>query len=228
MWVDGPQAAYVFPNDQGITVVAWIGPKEDLDACRDQPLEALKTHLRSLPDAPQLHQAELAGEVLMVKDYPNLWRPAVVRGMPLVGDAMMSVDYLWGVGCGWAFQTAEWLCDAIASDLKKGAELTRALGRYERRCSQLAGHRFAINDFARRRSFNLIERLMFSAAAKDVGMARHVNRFGARIDGPPRFLAPTAIMKALWVNLSRRTSPEGTRAQGTMQAAVRGVVQTTR
>lgn len=130
-------------------------------------------------------QAEPAGDVLLVKDYPNLWRPPVVRGMALVGDAVLSVDYLWGVGCGWAFQTGAWLCDAVSAELESGTDLAPGLKRYERRCAALAGHRFLINDFAGRRSLNPIERLMFAAAAKDTGMARHLNRFGARIDPPP-------------------------------------------
>lgn len=59
---------------------------------------------------------------------------------------------------------------------------------------------------------NPIERLMFAAAAKDVDMARHFNRFGARIDGPVTFLSPTAICKAVWVNLRQAGAlPEGTR-----------------
>jgi hypothetical protein len=76
----------------------------------------------------------------------------------------------------------------------------------------LAGHRFLINDFARRRALNPIERLMFAAAAKDPGMALHVNRFGARIDGPATFLSPAAVLKALWINLRQPgLSANGTR-----------------
>lgn len=217
MWLTGPAAAYVFPNDAGITVLAWMGLKEDLDACREQPLEALKLHLRRLPDAPQLQQAVVVGEPMTVKDYPNLWRAPVVRGMALVGDAALSVDYLWGVGCGWAFESGAWLADAVAPALKQRSRLDAALAAYRRRCDRaLNGHRFLINDFAGRRDFNTIERLMFSAAAKDAGMARHVNRFGARIDGPRRFLAPSALLRAMWVNLRRPAAgPQGTRSAGT-------------
>jgi len=212
MWLTGPDAAYIFPNDDGVTVIAWIGLKELLEGARDRPLEALKERIRSLPDAPQLHQAEAVGDVLMVKDYPNLWRPPVVRGMALVGDALMSVDYLWGVGCGWAFQTGAWLSDAVSAELKSGADLAAGLKRYERKCSALASHRFVINDFARRSSLSPIERLMFAAAAKNEGMARHVNRFGSRIDGLGAFMSPAAVLKALWVNLRQPVAlPDGTR-----------------
>ena len=212
MWLHGAEVAYVFPNDDGVTVLAWMGPKEILETHRDKPLDLLKAKIRALPDAPQLQRAELAGDILTMKDYPNLWRPPVVQGMALVGDAMLSVDYLWGVGCGWAFQTGAWLAEAVASDLKTGADLTAGLARYQRRCSALSGHRFLISDFAKRSSLNALERLMFAAAAKDVGLARHLNRFGARIDGPSRFLSPGAISRAIWVNMRRPVaSEEGTR-----------------
>lgn len=214
MWLSGPEVAYVFPNEDGITVVAWMGLKEDLEGCRDRPLDALLEHLRRQPDAPDFEGATALGPPLVVKDHANRWRPPVHRGMALVGDAQQSIDYLWGVGCGWAFQTSAWLVDALAPALRERRDPAPALADYERQCRKaLRGHRFLINDFSGRRNFNAIERLMFSAAAKDVAMARHLNRFGARIDPPSRFLAPGALARAAWVNLSRRRSvdDEGTR-----------------
>jgi hypothetical protein len=63
------------------------------------------------------------------------------------------------------------------------------------------GYRFLINDYARRHGFNTLERLMFSAAAKDKEFSRHVHAFGARMIGVGRFLSPWALMRALWINL---------------------------
>lgn len=228
MWITGPDVAYVFPNDDDVTVIAVMGPKARLDEHLADPLESLKARLRSLPDAPQLNRAELMGHVLTVRDYPNLWRPPVVRGMALVGDAMTSVDYLWGVGCGWAFQSGAWLCDSVSDALRSGADLQPGLERFDRLCSRLSGHRFLINDFARRLSLNPIERLMFAAAAKDPGMARHLNRFGARLDGPATFLSPRAILKAAWVNLRQPVAlPGGTRLPvAATTANVRAAAQT--
>ena len=31
MWLHGAEVAYVFPNDDGVTVLAWLGPKEVLE-----------------------------------------------------------------------------------------------------------------------------------------------------------------------------------------------------
>ena len=39
-------------------------------------------------------------------DLPNVIRPAARPGVAFVGDAALASDPLWGVGCGWAFQSA--------------------------------------------------------------------------------------------------------------------------
>ncbi len=212
MWLNGPEVGYIFPNEAGVTVVTLMAPHEQLIEYQAQPLEALKARLRAFPDAPQFHEAELIGQVLTIKDYACLSRPAIARGMALIGDAMTTADPLWGVGCGWAFQTGAWLSDSITAAWRAGAATEEGLKRYRRRCSSLAGHRFLMKDFARRLAFNPIERLMFSAGAKDAGMARHVNRFGMRLDGPATFLSPRAMLKAAWVNLRQPVAtPNGTR-----------------
>jgi menaquinone-9 beta-reductase len=160
--------------------------------------------LAALPDAPDLKRARPLDRPVLVKDYPSEWRPAVVQGMALIGDAQMSLDPLWGVGCGFAFQTAQWLVDCTASSLRSGAPLAPGLKRYARTVAQrLGGHRFLMVDFAKRRRFNAIERLMFSAAARDRQMARHLHAFGARLTSPMQFLSPRALLRATWVNLRR-------------------------
>lgn len=212
MWFTGTEVAYIFPNDDGVTLVAWMGLKESFDSVQGRSLEALTERIRSLPGAPQLKQAELAGDVLVVKDYPNLWRPAAVRGMALVGDAHMSLDYLHGVGCGWALQSGAWLCDAVAADLAAKKNLDAGLERYGQQLATLHGHRFMINDFSRNRSLRAVQRLLFSAAAKDIDIAAHTSRFGARIDKPQRMLAPSVLIKAIWVNLTRASAASPTDA----------------
>jgi flavin-dependent dehydrogenase len=125
----------------------------------------------------------------------------------LYRHALLSVDPLWGVGCGFAFQAAGWLVDALAPALRAGQAAAPALQRYAKQVSrQLGGHRFLILDYARRRGFNAVERLMFSAAAKDSECARHLHAFGARLIGPARFLSPAALLRAAWINLRRPTA----------------------
>ena len=204
MWLRGPETAYVFPNDGGVTVIAYMATKDRLDEFRADPAEALERKMATFPDAPDLAAAERLGHALLVKDYPNVWRQPTVGNIALAGDALMSIDPLWGVGCGFAFQTAEWLVDLLAPALKQQIPLAPALHRYARRVSwELNGHRFLILDYARRRGFNALERLSFSAAARDPAASRHLHAFGARLIGPARFLSPRALLHATWVDLRR-------------------------
>lgn len=206
MWVNGPDMGYVFPNDEGVCVVAFMTGKDRLPEFQLDPDAALERHLAALPDAPDLSRAEPCGRTVLVKDFPNLWRPPVAHGIAFVGDAQMSLDFLWGTGCGFAFQEAEWLVDATRQALRDGGRLAPALRGYARQVgARLAGHRFLIADFSRRRDLNPIERLMYSAAARDRDMARHFFTFGARFIGPAKFLAPAALLRAAWIRLARRT-----------------------
>jgi 2-polyprenyl-6-methoxyphenol hydroxylase-like FAD-dependent oxidoreductase len=101
-------------------------------------------------------------------EYPNLQRSVSKPGLALIGDAALSSDPLWGVGCGWALQSAEWLAGSVGRAWTSPSDLDRGLSAYAKRHrSQLAGHQFLIGDFSNGRPFNFIERLMFSAAARD-------------------------------------------------------------
>jgi 2-polyprenyl-6-methoxyphenol hydroxylase-like FAD-dependent oxidoreductase len=204
MWLRGPETGYVFPNDGDVTVIAYMATKDKLDGFRANPGEALERSMAGFPDSPDLASAEPLNNALLVKDYPNLWRQPAVGNIAFVGDALMSIDPLWGVGCGFAFQTAEWLVNTLTPALRQGRPIAPALRSYAKRVHrELNGHRFLIVDFARRRGLNAIERLNFSAAAKDVAAARHLHAFGARLIGPARFLSPGALLRAAWVDLRR-------------------------
>jgi 2-polyprenyl-6-methoxyphenol hydroxylase-like FAD-dependent oxidoreductase len=150
-----------------------MATKDKLDGFRTNPGEALDRSMAGFPDAPDLSSAEALGNVLLVKDYPNLWRQPALGNVAFIGDALMSIDPLWGVGCGFAFQTAEWLVDKLAPAPRQGRPIAPALHSYAKRVSREPnGHRFLIVDFARRRGLNAIERLNFSAAAKDAAASR--------------------------------------------------------
>jgi 2-polyprenyl-6-methoxyphenol hydroxylase-like FAD-dependent oxidoreductase len=202
MWFRGREVGYVFPNDDGVTVITYMATKDAIDEFRLDANRALERRMAQFPDSPDLSGAEPLGDTLLVKDYPNLWRQPIAGNIGFVGDALMSIDPLWGVGCGFAFQSVGWLVDELAPALKRGEAPAPALQRYARQVTRrLGGHRFLINDYAGRRGFNALERLMFSAAAKDKEFSRHVHAFGARMIGVGRFLSPSAILRALWINL---------------------------
>jgi menaquinone-9 beta-reductase len=204
VWLRGGEVGFVFPNDNGVTVIAYMTTKDKLESFRGDANRALERSMASFPDCPSLAEAEPLGDAVLVKDYPKLWRQPTVGNIAFVGEALMSVDPLWGVGCGFAFQAAEWLVDALAPALKQGQSPAPALRSYAKQISRrFNGHRFLILDYARRRGFNALEWLTFSAAAKDKACSRHMHAYGARVIGPARFLSPAALLRAVWINLSR-------------------------
>jgi flavin-dependent dehydrogenase len=152
----------------------------------------------------------LVGQIKGKIDMTNVAHAVATPGLALVGDAALAIDPLWGVGCGWALQSAEWMADAVAPALLAdrgsrgsliGSEsLERGLGRYRRRHARgLRGHSQMIYDYTRGRRFNPAERMLFSAAARSERLARTFEGFGSRNIGPARMLA-TAVPGSLVVN----------------------------
>jgi len=64
----------------------------------------------------------------------------------------------------------------------------------------VSAHDFWISDYATGRPYNPLERLMYSAAARDAALAQYFLEFGARNISVGEFLAPLALARALWVN----------------------------
>jgi len=61
MWLRGGEAGFVFPNDDGVTVIAYMVTKDKLDEFRSDPGQALERSIASLPDCPDLAAAEPLG-----------------------------------------------------------------------------------------------------------------------------------------------------------------------
>jgi flavin-dependent dehydrogenase len=205
MWLREPDAAYAFPNDDGLTLALVAPVKEKLAAFKADIEGNFLRFFDGLPRAPRLREAERVSPMLGMLDMPNVSREPVQPGLALIGDAALASDPVWGIGCGWAFQSAEWLVDATAVELASPDTLDEALARYRRRHrSRLAGHHFLIADFSSGRPFNPIERLFMSAAVKDPVTARHFAAFGGRSIGVREFLSPGAVGRAALVNLRAR------------------------
>jgi flavin-dependent dehydrogenase len=201
MWFLEPDVAYAFPNDDGVTLVAAMPARAKLTEWKQDPEAAMTRLFASLSRAPALASGERVTPFMGVIEYPNLKRPVFKPGLALIGDAAASMDPLWGVGCGWALQSAEWLADAVGKSWGSPAELDRSLSAYAKRHrSELAGHEFLIRDFSTGRAFNPVERLMFSAAARDPVCADNFVAFGSRCIGAMHFLRPGALLRAMWVN----------------------------
>ncbi|WP_405977908.1 NAD(P)/FAD-dependent oxidoreductase [Streptomyces sp. NBC_00158] len=208
-WFLEPDMAYAFPNDDGVTVLAVLPDKKRLPAFREDLEGSFLSFVRGLPEAPDVDSAERVGKIIGAVDYPLLTREPTAPGLALIGDAAMTCDPLWGVGCGWALETASWLAGAVAPAAAGRADLDRSLAAYARtHRRRLRGHQALAVDYAKARPFNPVERLVFAAAARDEAMARHVHRFGSRLIGPGRFLNPAALARAAVVNARYRGTPE--------------------
>jgi menaquinone-9 beta-reductase len=200
IWMLDPHWAAAFPTDSGLVFYAAMPTKERLPEFRKDPEGALISFVGDVPEAPPIRVSRKVSSVLGKIEMPNKVRVPVAPGLALVGDAAMAVDPLFGVGCGWAFQSADWLAKSVVPALRGEEELKVGLGRYRRRHRRgLRGHASLINDYASGRRMNPGERLIFAAAARDQELAANFDAFGTRSIGPARFFAST-MPRAVAVN----------------------------
>ena len=197
MWLRDPEAAYAFPNDDGLTLVSYWALKRDRAEFAEDVETAVRARFATLPDAPDLRRATRVSPWIGRLDMPNLYRPAVHDGMALIGDAAQAADPIWGVGCGWALQSAEWLADGVGPALAHDGDLSAGLAAYARRRRRaLALHLLAICDYSSGRRFRAPERLLFAAAARDGRTARHIHAYAGRLIPVQRLVAPPALARA--------------------------------
>jgi menaquinone-9 beta-reductase len=222
IWFADPHWAAAFPTDEGLTFYAAMPTKELLPEFKRDPERALISFLAELPEPPPIEQQERVEDVIGKIEMPNRVRTQSAPGLALVGDAALATDPLFGVGCGWAFQSGEWLADAVSPALRGSEPLEKGLKRYRRSHNRhLRGHAFMIHDYATGRKVNASERLLFTAAARDPKIAARFDKFATRQVGPARTLA-TTIPKALVVNARHALSRRAGRAAGAEPAGVAG------
>jgi len=191
VWFLDPDFAAAFPTDgDQVFYIAMVG-KERAPEFKQDAGQALIDHVAGVPDPPPIREGQRIGPVIGKVEMPNRVRGPVAPGLALIGDAALATDPLFGVGCGWAFQSAEWLADSVSPALRGIESLENGLGRYRKRHRrQLGVHAFLIHDFATGRRLNPAERLMLSTAARDPQAAALFEAFGTRRTAPPRLLAP--------------------------------------
>jgi 2-polyprenyl-6-methoxyphenol hydroxylase-like FAD-dependent oxidoreductase len=215
VWFMDPEWAAAFPTDDGLTFFAAMATKDRTDEFKADPHGALVDYFEALPEAPALRAAKVVEDpgVVGKLDMTNRERALTAPGLALVGDAALAIDPLFGVGCGWAFQSAEWLADSVAPALRGEADLEAGLRRYRRtHARHLRGHAFMIHDYSTGRKQSAGERLIFSGAARNPRVATIFDAFGARQIGPARMMATgmplAALTNARYALGRRRTSPD--------------------
>ena len=189
---------------------ACMPTKDRLPEFRADLAGALTAFVAGLPDAPPIRESRRIGPVFGKVEMPNVQTRPVAAGLALVGDAALATDPLWGVGCGWAFQTAEWLAASVARAVVGTEPLEAGLRRYRRRFRLgLAGHAAMIRDYAGGRRFNPLERVLFSSAVWDRRAAERLGRFGTRIDRPQALLSPALGARVALAQARRRRAQAG-------------------
>jgi flavin-dependent dehydrogenase len=203
VWFLNPQWAAAFPTDEGLTLYAVMPTRERLPDFKRDPKAALLTFLFDLPEAPPIRDGELVGPVLGKIDMTNRKRRVTAPGLALIGDAALATDPLFGVGCGWAFQSSEWLAESVLPALTGEEPLEEGLSRYRRRyAGELSAHAFFIHDYSNGRRFNPGERMIFSTAARDEKGAEIVDAYATRQIRPQEML-PRMLSRAIAVNARR-------------------------
>src|SRR4051812_47290708 len=120
-WFVDPDIAYAFPQDDGLTLLAVFQTKDRASWFKRDLAGNLEGFFAGLPNAPDVARGERVSKIMGRLDVPNTMRPAGLPGLAFVGDAAMAADPLWGVGCGFAFQSGEWLADAGGGAPGRGA-----------------------------------------------------------------------------------------------------------
>jgi flavin-dependent dehydrogenase len=194
-WFTEPDCAYTFPNEDDLTLVLAAPHVNRLPEFRADLDGAYERYLAALPDPPDLAGATRESKLLGKLKLPNVSRPAARPGLAFVGDAALASDPLWGVGCGWAFQSAEWLADELGPGLQNG-DVDAALERYRRvHRRRLGPHHFLIADQASARPANPFERALFRASASDEKVLRTFESVGSRRCSPAVMFKPAVLAR---------------------------------
>jgi flavin-dependent dehydrogenase len=199
LWLLDPDAAAQFVNEADMTVLAAGCHRSRLPEFRANLEGAYLRHIRSLPDAPDLSNAEQVSKLIGKLEMPNVLRPASRPGIAFVGDAALATDPLFGVGLTFALASAQWLVDATAGALGDSRDLDRGLRRYRRKFLRWLGPiHYLIADFSTGRTTDPIERFLFRrATTADPTFQLALGEVAAGTRSPLHLLNPTIIARAL-------------------------------
>lgn len=193
VWLLDPDMAAAFPTDGGLVFYIAMTSKDRAPEFKADAERALVEHVAAVPEPPPIRESRVAGPVIGKIEMPNRIRGPVAPGLALIGDAALATDPLFGVGCGFAFQSAEWLADSVSPALRGIESLENGLRRYRKRHRrQLGMHARLIHDYAIGRKFDPTERLMISTAVRDPKAAAVFEAMGTRRITPPQALLPMA------------------------------------
>ncbi len=205
-WYLGEHLANVMKNDDGVTLVSVCPAMSKLEDFKRDPMRAFLGMWERMPDGPRLGKAKPITELRGQIKCPTHWRPSSAPGIAFVGDAAMTIDPIWGTGCGFAFASANWLVEATAPAFGARADIRQAIDRglksyRKKHRAQTWAHYAHTSSFAQVRGLLMAERLLYQAAARDSHVARRVLSYVGRTLGPTSLLGPSSLAQAVLVNL---------------------------
>lgn len=207
LWLLERDVAYVFRNEDNVTLLTVMPAKDRLPKFHQNREAAMLEMFADLPDGPDLTNAQRISNIIGTTNYPSITRKRIVApGVALVGDAAMVGDPLWGTGCAWGFQTAEWLSDAVTDALCCGSDndIDAAARHYQRQHRRrVLPHQLINIDFAKKLRLNPLHRFIFAAGARDRKVANAVLEVGARNKSPFTLLAPLLLARAACTHILR-------------------------
>jgi flavin-dependent dehydrogenase len=193
VWLLDPDMAAAFPTDGGLVFYIAMTNKNRAPEFKKDPERALVDHVAGVPEPPPIRESRCVAPVIGKIEMPNRIRGPVAPGLALIGDAALATEPLFGVGCGFAFQSAEWLADSVSPALRGIESMENGLRRYRKRHRrQLGMHARLMHDFSTGRKFDLTERAMISTAVRDPRAAALFEAVGTRRARPQDVLAPMA------------------------------------
>ncbi len=211
IWFLDPDLVAAFPTDGDQIFYMAMASKARAPEFKADPARALVEHAAGAPNPPPIRKSRLVSPIVAKIEMPNRMRGPVAPGLALVGDAALATDPIFGVGCGWAFQTGGWLADSVSPALQGLESMERCLGRYRRRYRrELSMHAEQIHNFSNGRKLNPFERASLSTAVRDPQAAAIFEAVGARWMRPHESLLP--IARRILVTNARRLA-EGDRAK---------------
>ena len=193
VWLLDPDMAAAFPTDGGLVFYIAMTHKDRAPEFKADAERALVDHVAAVPEPPPIRESRCVAPVIGKIEMPNRIRGPIAPGLALIGDAALATDPIFGVGCGFAFQSGEWLADSVSPALRGIESLENGLRRYRKRHRrQLGRHARLIHDYSTGRKFDLTERMMISTAVSDPQAAALFEAVGTRRVRPQEVLLPMA------------------------------------
>jgi len=198
-WFCGKNSLFAYPLSNDTTLLCVFADKSEYERCKADRDQYFTEEFSKLPNGPLMADSERISDFRGMYDLTNHIRKASAPGLALVGDTALAADPMSGVGCGWAFQSAQWLFEETHFCIKSRDLLDHGLKQYaNKHYRTLNPHAKFIFSASYSRDHNFTENMIFKAATKDNKVANALNDFIARNISVWEFLSPLNIARIFY------------------------------